>query len=169
MKNSKTCFALILSCLFASSLLGASYIKFDGVEGESKDKAHEGWIDVLSVSQISVPRDAASGMATGKRQHKPVTITKRIDKASPLFASSGNSENNPLHESRMTIEQDGVTYVLNGIKILSAKQKGNTETLTISYTSIKVQPKAATVKSVKTKSVKATDYNSSRSNKNSNH
>ncbi len=30
--------------------------------------------------------DAASGMATGKRQHKPLTITKELDKASPLLA-----------------------------------------------------------------------------------
>ncbi|HUJ33255.1 MAG TPA: type VI secretion system tube protein Hcp [Candidatus Acidoferrum sp.] len=31
------------------------------------------------------PRDQASGMAAGKRMHKPITITKEIDKASPLL------------------------------------------------------------------------------------
>ena len=31
--------------------------------------------------------DAASGLPTGKRQHKPFTIIKRVDNATPLFAS----------------------------------------------------------------------------------
>ena len=31
------------------------------------------------------PRDAASGLPTGKRQYDPIKITKRIDKASPLM------------------------------------------------------------------------------------
>ena len=31
------------------------------------------------------PRDAASGLPTGKRQHKPLTIAKRIDQTTPLF------------------------------------------------------------------------------------
>ncbi|MCB1222227.1 type VI secretion system tube protein Hcp, partial [bacterium] len=37
-------------------------------------------------------RDAASGLPTGKRQHKPFTITKEVDKATPLLmeASFGN-------------------------------------------------------------------------------
>ena len=34
---------------------------------------------------ISSPRDAASGLPTGRRQHKPFTITKPIDKASPML------------------------------------------------------------------------------------
>jgi hypothetical protein len=29
------------------------------------------------------PRDAASGMPTGKRQHNPISVTKEVDKASP--------------------------------------------------------------------------------------
>ena len=35
--------------------------------------------------QIVSPRDAASGLPTGKRQHKPLTITKEIDKSTPLL------------------------------------------------------------------------------------
>jgi type VI protein secretion system component Hcp len=30
-------------------------------------------------------RDPASGLPTGKRQHKPLFITKQIDKATPLL------------------------------------------------------------------------------------
>ncbi|MCB2047736.1 MAG: type VI secretion system tube protein Hcp [Novosphingobium sp.] len=32
------------------------------------------------------PRDAASGLPTGKRQHKPMTVTKEVDKSSPMLA-----------------------------------------------------------------------------------
>lgn len=46
----------------------------------------EGTIEVISLShEIVSPRDAASGLPTGKRQHKPLTIRKAIDKSSPLL------------------------------------------------------------------------------------
>lgn len=41
-----------------------------------------------SVSEVVSPRDAASGLPTGKRQHKPMTITKELDKSSPKLAES---------------------------------------------------------------------------------
>jgi hypothetical protein len=41
-----------------------------------------------SVAEVLSPRDAASGMATGKRMHKPMTITKELDKSSPMLAES---------------------------------------------------------------------------------
>ena len=52
-----------------------------------------------SVSKIVSPRDAASGLPTGKRQHKPITITKELDKSaavtesleSPVESSSSSS------------------------------------------------------------------------------
>ncbi len=40
---------------------------------------------VQSSHEIVSPRDAASGLPTGKRQHKPFTITKPVDKATPLL------------------------------------------------------------------------------------
>lgn len=36
---------------------------------------------------ITSPRDAASGLATGKRMHRPMTITKELDKSSPQLFS----------------------------------------------------------------------------------
>lgn len=38
--------------------------------------------DVALSHSISGPRDSASGLATGKRMHKPMTITKELDKRS---------------------------------------------------------------------------------------
>jgi len=54
----------------------------------------EGWIEVIGMNhEIVSPRDAASGLPTGKRQHKPITITKEIDKSTPLiFKALVNNE-----------------------------------------------------------------------------
>lgn len=38
-----------------------------------------------SVTKVISPRDAASGMPTGKRQHKPVIVSTNIDKSTPIL------------------------------------------------------------------------------------
>ena len=44
--------------------------------------------------EVVSPRDAASGLPTGKRQHKPITVTKPVDRATPILASIlANNEN----------------------------------------------------------------------------
>ncbi len=46
-------------------------------------------IDVTAVShEIVSPRDAASGLPTGKRQHKPITITMEIGPTTPLLLNA---------------------------------------------------------------------------------
>jgi hypothetical protein len=42
--------------------------------------------DVAASHTIVSPRDAASGLPTGKRQHKPVRITKEWGAATPMLA-----------------------------------------------------------------------------------
>jgi len=42
---------------------------------------------VTDASYVVTPRDAASGMATGKRQHAPVRITKEWNAASPQLSA----------------------------------------------------------------------------------
>lgn len=42
-------------------------------------------VDAAYKHDVKSPRDAASGLATGKRMHKPMTITKEIDKATPMM------------------------------------------------------------------------------------
>lgn len=56
------------------------------VEGSVTQAGREGMIEVHAVDhKVDSPRDAASGLPTGKRQHKPVVISKEIDKSSPLL------------------------------------------------------------------------------------
>jgi type VI secretion system secreted protein Hcp len=54
--------------------------------GEIAGSAKDGSIEGLAMEhEIVTPRDASSGLPTGRRQHKPLTIVKPIDKASPLL------------------------------------------------------------------------------------
>ena len=58
------------------------------IEGPSTLEGREGMVEVFGFShEVISPRDAASGLPTGKRQHKPITIVKPIDKASPQLMS----------------------------------------------------------------------------------
>lgn len=71
------------------------YIWFEGVtqgkiegwgswKGEDDQTGREGSSLVQAFEhEITIPRDSQSGMASGTRVHKPIKITKRIDKASP--------------------------------------------------------------------------------------
>lgn len=68
-----------------------AYLKLTGqktgaVKGSITQKGREDSIGVIAVSHsIISPRDAASGLPTGKRMHKPFVITKELDKSSPLL------------------------------------------------------------------------------------
>ena len=68
------------------------------IKGSVITKGHENSIEVLSYSHsIISPRDAASGLPTGKRQHNPIVITKEIDKSTPLLYSVLVNNENLLH------------------------------------------------------------------------
>ena len=77
-----------------------AYLKLKGqkqgeIKGSVTQKGRENKIMVIAVShEIVSPRDAASGLPTGKRMHKPLVITKEIDKSSPLLYNAlVNNEN----------------------------------------------------------------------------
>ncbi|MEZ4298277.1 MAG: Hcp family type VI secretion system effector [Polyangiaceae bacterium] len=63
--------------------------------GSVTQKGREGSIEVVSFfHEIVAPRDPASGRPTGKRMHKPFSITKPTDRSSPLLYSVlTNNEN----------------------------------------------------------------------------
>lgn len=58
------------------------------IEGSSTQLGREGMIEVFAVNHAIVsPRDPTSGRPTGKRLHKPFTILKALDRASPALHS----------------------------------------------------------------------------------
>jgi type VI secretion system secreted protein Hcp len=59
------------------------------IAGPVTDKGRENSIELLSFSnKIASPRDPASGLATGARQHQPICIVKEIDEASTALRSA---------------------------------------------------------------------------------
>jgi type VI secretion system secreted protein Hcp len=93
-----TALALLLS-VGAYAQNNTMFVKIKGAKqgdfkGDVFERGKEGLIKVVSYShEIVSPRDAASGQATGKRQHKPMVIIKEVDKATPqLYAALANNE-----------------------------------------------------------------------------
>jgi type VI secretion system secreted protein Hcp len=77
-----------------------AYLRLKGqkqgaIKGSVTQKGREGKIMTIAYAhEIMSPRDAASGLPTGKRMHKPLTITKELDKSTPLlYAALVNNEN----------------------------------------------------------------------------
>jgi type VI secretion system secreted protein Hcp len=90
-----------VSCLgFATTALAEpdAFMRIKGKSGEIKggttQKGREGMIAVHALEQnVVVPVDVSSGMATGRRVHKPIVITKRVDKSSaPLHLALSRDE-----------------------------------------------------------------------------
>jgi len=85
------------------------------------------------------PRDAASGLATGKRMHKPFTITKEIDKSSPLLSEACASGK---HFQEVDVDlASGGKYKLTDVMISSdTKSSGGDRPMeSISFTYQKIE------------------------------
>jgi len=66
------------------------FLKADGkdIKGESTQASmgREGSIECVSYEQsVRTAREASTNMVTGRRQHQPIKIVKRIDASSPLL------------------------------------------------------------------------------------
>ncbi len=70
-----------------------AYLRLKGekqgeIKGSVTERGREGRIMVIAASHsIESPRDAASGLPTGKRQHEPFVIKKELDRSTPLLYS----------------------------------------------------------------------------------
>lgn len=72
------------------------FLKIDTIKGEATATSSAGSIEVSSfswgASQASVaPRDAASGMATGKRQHKPMNAISEEERVATVATPAADS------------------------------------------------------------------------------
>lgn len=92
-------------------------------KGESIREAHKDKIAGLSYShEINSPRDVATGQASGKRQHGPVTITKEWGASTPqIFQAlvSNESLTSVLFEFIHTTP-DGAEEVYQTVKLANA-------------------------------------------------
>jgi len=137
------------SALLAQNALAAVdyYLQIEGIKGESKNDQHKDSIEIQDFSfGVEAPRDASSGMATGKRQHKTIVIRKVVDSASPkLFQACASGQ----HFPRAVIEQTAhggriETITLQDVFISSVQKGGSgeqmpTETITLNFATSSIQ------------------------------
>jgi type VI secretion system secreted protein Hcp len=85
--------ALLAACGFPAAAATYAWLDFDGaISGESTDKVHKDWIEIQSYG-FDARRDISSGTGGSREAGRPqlaeVTLTKRLDRASPpLFAAA---------------------------------------------------------------------------------
>jgi type VI secretion system secreted protein Hcp len=93
--------------------------KGEGIQDKRKDK----WMPVLAFGYaVQSPRDAATGQARGKRQHKPIVITKEWGAATPqLFQALTTNETLDSVEIEFEkVNANGEEYVYHTIKLTNA-------------------------------------------------
>lgn len=93
-----------------------AYLRLKGkkqgeIKGSVVEKGKENKIRVIAVNHdITSPRDAAIGLPTGKVMHKPLIITKELDKSSPfLYNALCTNESMTEFELQFWTPQKGVT------------------------------------------------------------
>ena len=125
-----------------------SFLKIDGIKGESTDDKHKDWIEILSynwgVSQMASASASTSGGGTSQRaDFQDLSIVKTLDSASPLlFKACAKGD----HISEVKIELcraggDKLTYMeytMNNVIISSVSTGGGgggepTESITLNY------------------------------------
>ena len=70
-----------------------AFMKIDGIEGESTDQQHPGWMEVLDfdfciAQKVSKTASSAGGAGSERADFSEFTVTKLLDKASPLLAQA---------------------------------------------------------------------------------
>jgi hypothetical protein len=75
-----------------------------------KIRCADGSCTISFEQEIVSPRDAASGLPTGKRQHKPFVITKELDKSSPTLAKGGSG----MGSGKVSMSDLSVMIISNG-------------------------------------------------------
>lgn len=106
------------------------FLRIDGIQGESQNDKHKGWVDIESYSWGAVQSTnlaLGSGGGVGKVQYKDLTVTANLDKATPAishFLSSGKhipkvelslckAGGQQMEYYRITLENAMLTHVMH--------------------------------------------------------
>lgn len=129
------------------------FLKVEGADGESKDSAHSGEIDVVSYNwgmSQSGSRHIGGGGGTGKVMVRDLNVVKRIDKASAnlmLFCCNGKhipsaeltvrkAGENPLEYMKVKMTDCLISSVDSGG---SGEQDHLMETVTLNFAKVEVE------------------------------
>lgn len=116
-------------------MAGDIFIKIDNIDGESADSKHKGEIDVLAWSFGATNSGSMAfggGGGTGKVSFQDLTISKRIDKASPKLLDAcarGTHINKAVLIARKQggNQMDYLKITLSGILVSSIQQSGSSD------------------------------------------
>ena len=139
---------LFVLCGVLSALLPAvqaraavdAFMTVKGSKGPIKSDAMSENIPLINVVRNT---PMATGMAAGKRMHSTITVTKKIDVASPKLAMAASS-NETLTEVAITFEggsrevKTAQKIVLTNASIVSIRKSGSNEQITFDYQTIEV-------------------------------
>ena len=135
-----TVVAVLLPAVPAHAAFDAYMTIKGSKQGQFKGEAMSDQIRLVSVVR-DTPR--ATAMPTGRRMHSTITITKEIDKASPMLAKAA-STNELLSEVVITFTggaagaKTAQKIVLTNATILSVRKAGGNEQITLDYQNIEV-------------------------------
>ena len=130
----------------------AVFLKIDGIDGESQDRDHKDWIDILSFDQGQFTSTAgAGGSARGRGgcQFEDVALSKQLDKSSPKLAEAVcKGQNFPKVEIHLTSAFLGgqvyYAYELKNVRVSNYHIGGTspgdrpTENFSLNFEEIKV-------------------------------
>ena len=130
------------------------YIKIDGVKGESQDSKHKDEIDLLAWSwgaSNSGSAHSGGGGGSGKANIQDISLTKYVDKASPLLLGKC-CQGDHIKEAVLTVRKSGgkdpVEYIkltLSDILISSLSTGGSggadrlTENVSLNFAKFKLE------------------------------
>jgi type VI secretion system secreted protein Hcp len=131
------------------------YLKIDGIDGESKDAGHVGEIDVLSWSwgmSNSGSSSTGGGGGAGKVSFSDLSLTKTVDKASPLLMKACATGNH-IPKAVLTARRVGpkgadyIRYTLENALCTSLQDSGTpneapSESISLNYEKIKFEYRA---------------------------
>ncbi len=139
--------AAVTAGIATSTLVHADdvFIKLDGIGGESQDGKHRGEIDATAWSWgVTQQVGSATGAGTGRAQISDITVTKRIDKATPILAqmaASGKHIRSAVLMVRSTQRAEYLRISLDDVLVSSIKLSvdGSKPTETVSFNFAKVR------------------------------
>jgi type VI secretion system secreted protein Hcp len=99
-----------------------AFVKIDGIEGESTDDKHAGWIEVLAcdakVSQrVSSTASSVGGASAERADFSDFSFVKELDKASPklALACAGGTHINTIIIEFCRSGTDKVTFIFGAV------------------------------------------------------
>ena len=139
------CMAIAASAARAETIFMSVTAQAQGVlRGDAGKAAPEGKMSALGFRyQVLTAVDTATGRATGRRQHKPVVITKLWSAASPqLFQALVNNENLPeVVIDFVAPDANGMIVLMHRVRLVNAKVVDIAHSTEVPSGTLKVLPR----------------------------